>query len=55
MADVVTGNYDLHAIDLYVDRRNPDLIAPNSQSEAETDNDLFMARIAAIGRTSPRT
>lgn len=51
LPDPVTGNYDLEAIDRYIDRRNAELLAKQpADNDAETDNGLFMARIAAMGR-----
>lgn len=49
--DAVTGNYDLEAIDRYIDRRNAELLAKSgTDGDAETDNSLFLARIEAMGR-----
>ena len=51
LPDAVTGNYDLEAIDRYIDRRNAELLARHATSEgAETDNNVFLARIEAMGR-----
>jgi hypothetical protein len=49
LPDAVTGNFDLQAIDRYIDRRNVDLLGTNDSSdEGETDNAVFLARIAAM-------
>lgn len=51
LPDPVTGNYDLEAIDRYIDRRNGELLAKQpADGGAETDNNLFLARIEAMGR-----
>jgi hypothetical protein len=51
LPDAVTGNYDLEAIDRYIDRRNAELLAKASNDDGpETNNDLFLARIEAMGR-----
>ncbi|MFD2646393.1 hypothetical protein ACFSX5_01135 [Devosia albogilva] len=51
LPDPVTGNYDLEAIDRYIDRRNAELLAKEPEDDGPlTDSNVIMARIAAMGR-----
>lgn len=44
-ADPVTGNFDLEAIDRYLERRNPSLFAADGLGEAVTSPDVIRERI----------
>jgi hypothetical protein len=48
LPDPVTGNYDLEAIDRYVERRNPELFGAITASEAVTDHGVIRNRLAAL-------
>ncbi len=53
--DAVTGHYDLQAIDLYIDRRNPELFAPTVPGdEAVTDHTVIRARLETLRDTPGR-
>lgn len=48
LPDPVTGNYDLEAIDLYINRRNPELFGAVTSGEAVTDHNVIRGRLAAL-------
>jgi hypothetical protein len=48
LPDAVTGNYDLEAIDRYIERRNPDLFGANAADEAVTDHNVIRGRLEAM-------
>lgn len=50
LPDPVTGHYDLEAIDRYIERRNPELFGTPEEDGVVTDNNVFLQRIAAMGR-----
>ena len=51
--DPVTGNYDLEAIDRYIEARNPELFGAVGPSAAVTDHNVIRGRLdrlrAAVG------
>lgn len=49
LADPVSGNYDIEAIDRYIEARNPKLFGNTDDGGAITDRSVMLQRIAELG------